>query len=118
VLVAVILMATTADIHAQSESSQPAVLQGAVKQHLVLDDALLKSLPAVTIDVTFETGQGKKSGRYTGVLLWTLLEKAEPIDEPGKNTNLRHTLLITGETVMPWRLLSARSIRTTKESRS
>jgi hypothetical protein len=118
VLVAVILMATTADIHARSESSQPAVLQGAVKQHLVLDDALLKSLPAVTIDVTFETGQGKKSGRYTGVLLWTLLEKAEPIDEPGKNTNLRHTLLITGETVMPWRLLSARSIRTTKESRS
>jgi hypothetical protein len=96
VLVAVILMATTADIHARSESSQPAVLQGAVKQHLVLDDALLKSLPAVTIDVTFETGQGKKSGRYTGVLLWTLLEKAEPIDEPGKNTNLRHTLLITG----------------------
>ena len=95
-LVAVILMATTADIHARSESSQPAVLQGAVKQHLVLDDALLKSLPAVTIDVTFETGQGKKSGRYTGVLLWTLLEKAEPIDEPGKNTNLRHTLLITG----------------------
>jgi len=96
VLVAVILMATTADIHARSESTQPAVLQGAVKQHLVLDDALLKSLPAVTIDVTFETGQGKKSGRYTGVLLWTLLEKAEPIDEPGKNTNLRHTLLITG----------------------
>ena len=25
-----------------------------------------------------------------------LLEKAEPIDEPGKNANLRRTLLITG----------------------
>jgi len=46
--------------------------------------------------VTFETGQGKKSGRYTGVLLWTLLEKAEVMDEPGKNTSLKHTLLITG----------------------
>ena len=79
-----------------SESSQPAVLQGAVKQRLVLDEALLKSLPAVTIDVTFETGQDKKSGRYTGVLLWALLEKAEPIDEPGKNATLRHTLVITG----------------------
>jgi hypothetical protein len=69
---------------ASSGSSEPAVLQGAVKQRVILDDALLRSLPAVTIDVTFETGQGKKSGRYTGVLLWTLLEKAEPIDEPGK----------------------------------
>ena len=94
------------------------MLQDTVEQRPILDDAFLRSLLAVTIDVTFETGQGKKSGRYTGVLLWTLLEKAEPIDEPGKNTNLRHTLLITGETVMPWRLLSARSIHTTKESRS
>src|SRR5262249_13639344 len=31
-----------------------------------------------------------------GVLLWTLLEKAHPIDEPGKNASLKHTLLITG----------------------
>jgi hypothetical protein len=60
-----------------------AVLQGAVKQQLVLDDALLKSLPSVSIDVTFER-QGKKSGRYTGVLLCALLEKAEAMDEPGK----------------------------------
>jgi len=80
-----------------SESPQPLrCFQGTVKQRLVLDDALLKSMPAVTIDVTFETGQGKKSGLYTGVLLWTLLEKAEAIDEPGKNASLKHTLLITG----------------------
>jgi len=46
--------------------------------------------------VTFETGQGKKSGRYTGVPLWALLTKAQPIDDSGKNASLRHTLLITG----------------------
>jgi hypothetical protein len=39
-----------------SESPQAAVLEGAVKQQLVLDDALLKSLPSVSIDVSFETG--------------------------------------------------------------
>ena len=33
-----------------------AVLRGSVKQELILDEALLKSLPAVTVDVTFETG--------------------------------------------------------------
>ena len=31
------------------------------------------------------------------MLLWTLLEKAQPIDEPGKNASLKHTLLITGQ---------------------
>ena len=53
-------------------------------------------MPAIIIDVTFETGRGKKSASYTGVLLWALLEKAEAIDEPGKNASLRHTLLVTG----------------------
>ena len=95
VLIAAFLAAINPSL-SWTQSSQPAVLQGAVKQRLVLDEALLKSLPAVTIDVTFETGQDKKSGRYTGVLLWALLEKAEPIDEPGKNATLRHTLVITG----------------------
>jgi hypothetical protein len=56
----------------------------------------LKSLPSTTIDVTFETGNGKSSGHYTGVLLWTLLEKAGLVDEPGKNASLRHTQLVTG----------------------
>ena len=41
----------------------PLVL-GAVHNRLVLDGELIKSLPAVTIDVTFETGEGKKSGHY------------------------------------------------------
>ena len=81
---------------AWSESPQSAVVQGTVKERLVLDEAFLKSFPTVTIDVTFETGQGKKSGRYTGVLLWVLLERAQPIDEPGKNASLKHTLMITG----------------------
>jgi hypothetical protein len=44
------------------------VPQDTVKQRPILDDAFLRSLLAVTIDVTFETAQGKKSGRYTGVL--------------------------------------------------
>ena len=56
-----------------------------MKQELVLDETLLRSLPTVTIDVSFETGQGKKSGSVTGVLLWALIEKAGTVDTPGKN---------------------------------
>jgi hypothetical protein len=74
-----------------SEPAETPILKGAVKQRLVLDDTLLKSLAPVTIDVTFETGEGKKSGRYTGVLLWSLIERVGLVDEAGKNASLRHT---------------------------
>jgi len=93
---AAVLLAAVAPALAVGEDAAPAVLRGAVNHELVLDEALLKSLPAVSIDVCFETGQGRKSGSYTGVPLWALLGKAEPIDAPGKNAGLRHTLLITG----------------------
>ena len=96
VIIATFLLVALAGVHAWSEASEPAVLEGVVKQRLVLDEALLQSLTPITIEVSFETAQGSKSGRYTGVLLWTLLEKAQPIDEPGKNASLKHTLLITG----------------------
>jgi hypothetical protein len=96
VAMAVLLLAAVSPTLAAGEGPEPAVLRGAVKQELVLDEALLTSLPQVSVDVSFETGEGKKSGRYTGVLLWTLLAKAVPVDAPGKNASLRHTLLVTG----------------------
>jgi hypothetical protein len=46
--------------------------------------------------VTFETDKGKKSERYTGVLLWSLIEKARLADVGAKNAALRHTVFITG----------------------
>ena len=44
---------------AWSKSPQSAVVQGTVKERLVLDEAFLKSFPTVTIDVTFETGRAR-----------------------------------------------------------
>jgi hypothetical protein len=93
---AAVLLAAVVPALAVGENAAPAVLLGAVKHELVLDEALLKSLPAVSIDVGFATSQGRKSGSYTGVPLWALLGNAELIDAPGKNAGLRHTLLITG----------------------
>jgi hypothetical protein len=79
-----------------AEQAGAPVLEGAVKQRLVLDDPLLRSFAPTTIDVTFETSEGEKSGRYTGVLLWALIEKAGLVDDVGRNASLRHTLLVTG----------------------
>ena len=89
---AVLLVGLTAPVGAAA----PAVLDGAVTQPLVLDEALIKSLPPVTIEVSFETGEGRKGGTYTGVPLWSLLEKAKTVDAPGKNAALLHTLIVTG----------------------
>ena len=72
------------------------ILEGSVQQRLVLDKTLLESFSPVTVDVTFETDKGEKYGRYTGVLLWSLIEKAGLTDVGAKNAALRHTLLITG----------------------
>jgi hypothetical protein len=96
VIAAAMCLAALTAGNSLSEPAETPVFQGAVKQQLVLDETLLKSFTPVTIDVTFETGEGKKSRRYTGVLLWSLIEKVGLVDEAGKNASLKHTLLITG----------------------
>lgn len=74
----------------------PAVLQGAVTTPLTLDRATLDALPAQTVDVRFETSKGPEAGTYRGVLLWDLLGRAGLVNAPGKNTVLRHSLMVTG----------------------
>jgi hypothetical protein len=96
VVIAGLLLAVMVPDLGSAQPGEPAVLEGAVRQRLVLDEALVKSLPAIAIDVTFETDKGKSSGHYIGVPLWSLLERAGLVDDPGKNTNLKHTLRITG----------------------
>jgi len=81
---------------AEEAATAPAVLDGAVKTRLELSEATLRALPKTTLDVDFATGKGRETGRYAGALLWTLVEQAGPVDEPGKNAALRHTLLVTG----------------------
>jgi len=77
-------------------AQDPAVLDGTVKTRLELSETMLRSVPKTEIDVDFETGKGRETGRYAGALLWSLVEKAELVNEAGKNAVLRHTLLVTG----------------------
>jgi hypothetical protein len=73
IVVAGLLLAFMMPLAAPAQLDEPAVLEGAVRHRLVIDEAFVKSLPATTINVTFETDKGKSSGRYTGVLLWSLM---------------------------------------------
>lgn len=73
-----------------------AVVIGGVKHPVTLDVDDLKRLPPVTVAVAFETAHGTESGTYTGALLWTVLDRAGFIDDPGKNARFRHAILVTG----------------------
>jgi hypothetical protein len=92
-LAAALLLAFAATI---GSANAAGMLNGAVKSPLTLDQATLGALPATTEDVSFETSNGKESGTYTGVLLWDLVNTAELVNDDGKNSSLKHTLLITG----------------------
>lgn len=76
-------------------AAEPPRLTGAVKTPLVFDQKTLDTLAVTTIDVSYATSSGAAKGSYTGVLLWDVLRKAALVNEAGKNSLLRHTLLIT-----------------------
>ena len=72
-------------------------ISGAVEHPQSVTLAALKREPAATETVSFKTGRGVLAARYTGVLLWTLLQEAVINSTPGvKNDILRHTVIVTG----------------------
>jgi DMSO/TMAO reductase YedYZ molybdopterin-dependent catalytic subunit len=73
------------------------VLSGQVQHPRTLDMAELQAMPPTQVQVAYSTSHGAQSTTYTGALLWTLLEAAVPVDEPGGHTHLRHTLLARGQ---------------------
>jgi hypothetical protein len=81
---------------ATAQSAAVPTLRGTVETPLTLDSKTLKALPATSIDVSFKTGKGVEIGHYTGALLWSLIKQAGLVNEPGKNAELRHTVLVTG----------------------
>ncbi len=99
IMTAVALLAFCAVVNTASAdpaAPAPPVIKGEVEQPVQLTRAFLKSLPAVTVDVQYQTEHGPESGQYVGVPLWFLLRKVALINAPGKNGALRHSLLITG----------------------
>ncbi len=58
----------------------------------------LQAMPAATVELDSATSKGVEHVKYTGPLLWTLMQAAQPVDDPsGSNTALQHTLLARGQ---------------------
>jgi DMSO/TMAO reductase YedYZ molybdopterin-dependent catalytic subunit len=72
-------------------------IAGAVQNAATYRLSDLQAEPATTEAVYFNTGAGPVSATFTGVLLWTLLQKAViKIDPSVKNDILRHAIAVIG----------------------
>jgi len=69
---------------------------GSVQQALHLTAQDLEGLPSQQVSVSYVTGHGQEQGNYTGVLLWTLLDRAKLTEEPRRRDHLRETVTVTG----------------------
>ena len=71
-------------------------IQGRVAHQQILTLTDLEQLPLTTISLTQASEHGPQQVTYGGVLLWTLLDRALLVDEPGRKTHLRHIILAQG----------------------
>jgi hypothetical protein len=78
-------------------ANEPALeIAGAVATPQHLTETQLKALPPIEVEVSFHTGHGDQQGKYTGALLWTLMQNAGLADNQGNRPDLRHAIAITG----------------------
>jgi len=74
--------------------SSPVTIDGLVKNAQKVTGDELRQLPAVERRVTFQTDHGPQTATYTGVQLWTLIERVQ-VNDSAKWGELRHVLAVT-----------------------
>ena len=77
-------------------ASAELVLDGGVKTPLHITTESLRAMPPTELDVAFDTEHGPTKAHFTGVPLWTLIDKAGGLSDPDKRAFLHHTLTVTG----------------------
>ena len=78
-------------------NSTTLTIAGRVAHPSTLDIAALQAMPAASVALDSTTENGVHHATYKGVLVWTLLDAAGPVDEPGRKTFLQHTVLARGQ---------------------
>lgn len=79
-----------------AESNSAIVLAGEVIAAATLVRQALAAMPQVEREVSFSTSKGEKRGRYAGVLLRTVFERAGLWRGCERHAELRRTFLVTG----------------------
>lgn len=91
------LLALAPALHVNAQEAAPAsiALSGTETATTLTRDAL-SSLPSVTQDVRFQTSKGIQGGRFTGVSLWAVLDRAGLLKAEGHNDALRRVFEVRG----------------------
>ena len=91
---ALFLMATAAA--AEPTRTESFAIKGGVDHPHTVTLADLQHEPPTTVEISQRTAHGPLAGKFTGVLLWALLQEAGVTLEGGKkNDLLRHSVVIT-----------------------
>ena len=98
-----LLLASVAGLPAlaQAPDAKPApslAIGGQVEHPRTVTLAELQAMPAAAVELDSATSKGVQHVKYTGPLLWTLMQAAQPVDDSsGGNTALQHTMLARGQ---------------------
>jgi hypothetical protein len=96
-LVAVLAFLPAAAAQAQTTHAPGSVtVAGLSGPPVTLAPALLASLPAVTLHVSFDTDHGPTSATFQGPLLWTVLVHEGAVSTAHPRDAARQVLLVTG----------------------
>jgi DMSO/TMAO reductase YedYZ molybdopterin-dependent catalytic subunit len=71
-------------------------VEGAVQHRLHLTAQDIEGMPAERVSASYVTGHGQEKADYVGVLLWTLLDRAQLNQESRRRDHLRETVTVTG----------------------
>jgi DMSO/TMAO reductase YedYZ molybdopterin-dependent catalytic subunit len=82
---------------AAAQDASTVTVSGQVQHPLTLTLSDLQKMPAVDVVIVLARTETDVSlGKFRGVSLWTVLDKAGLANGPEKNAYLRHTILVTG----------------------
>jgi hypothetical protein len=76
-------------------ADQSIILATSVEQTHPIDPAMVEKLPAVEEKISFLTAHGPEQARYTGALLWSVLDSAEMLGGD-RRARLHRTIMVTG----------------------
>jgi DMSO/TMAO reductase YedYZ molybdopterin-dependent catalytic subunit len=95
---ALLLMPLTSACATSGGYSPAFKIEGAVDHPLTITLKDLKSLPQTSANVYYNTGRGPVSSKFTGVLLWDLLQKAGIKTDPAIKNHILQKIIVVRAT--------------------
>ncbi len=80
-----------------SSPGAPIVLSGKIAHPRSLAPADIAALPVATVDVSASAKPDAGTMKFSGTLLWPILDAAGWQDLPGRKTHLQHVVLVRGQ---------------------